>query len=178
MHHVATVALVVLGALLASGCVISRTPVFGTESRSVPFEPGTRFRIYERESSTAPWKREEKDVVLIASTDKSVRESDDAGKQDADEYTFYAVGADRYLVQARFGPARYAYGVLEIRGGEGYVSAFQCKKLDAAMVRDAGITTLAEDCLLDGVPDAGGFLKRLATRPTEALIKYVPVKKK
>jgi hypothetical protein len=178
MRIVRTLVLVLAGALLAGGCVISRAPLLGSANRVVPFESGTRFRIYERDSATAPWKRDEKDVVLVADTNKVVRESDDSRKEDADEYTFHPLGPNRYLVQARFGAARYAYGALEIRGGEGYVVAFQCKKIDAATLRGAGVVVSTEDCLLEGAPDAVGFLKQLAVRPGEALIKYVPVKKK
>ena len=177
MHSFRTIVLVLACALLVSGCVISRTPLLGSSDRAVPFASGTRFQIHERESTKAPWKRDEKDVVLVADASKVVRESDTSRKEDADEYTFHPLGSDRYLVQARFGAARYAYGALEIRRGEGHVYAFQCKKLDAAMLQRAGVRISADDCVLDGAADPIGFLKQLAARPGDVLIKYVPVKK-
>ncbi|MEX0590491.1 MAG: hypothetical protein WD207_05350 [Xanthobacteraceae bacterium] len=166
-------------ALLAGGCVISKEPVFGPETRVVPFASGTRFQIFQRETAKGPWKLDDKEIVLVASADKLVREVGASGKPDDDEsYTFHSLGPNRYLAQGDFGDGRYAYGVLEVRGGEGLVAAFQCKSIDTALLQRAGVKVTADDCVLDGVPDRAGFLKQLAARPTEPLIKYVPVKKK
>jgi hypothetical protein len=179
MRSFRPVALAFAIASLAGGCVISNEPVFGPETRVVPFPSGTRFEVFQREAATGPWKRDDKDIVLVAGGDKVVREADASGKPDNKEsYTFHPLGKNRYLAQGDFGNGRFAYGVLEVRGGEGLVAAFQCKSIDPGLLQHAGVKVTADDCVLDGTFDRAAFLKQLAARPAMALIKYVPVKKK
>ena len=163
--------------LVAGGCVISSKPLLGPEARVVPFPARIAVQAQERESATAPWKPNGDEVELVADASKIVREADATGKPDDDEYTFLQVGPDRFLTQARFSPNRYAYGLLEIRDGEGYMTAFQCKAIDPAVLQRAGVKMSADDCPLDGSSDALGFLKELAARPGDPRIKYTPVKK-
>jgi hypothetical protein len=165
-------------ALLAAGCVISKEPVLGPETRVVPFASGTRFQIYERETTKAAWKPD-KEIAFLVGADKVVRETDAAGNPVVGEsYTFHSIGPDRYLVHADFGAGRHAYGLLEIRGSQGFVTAFQCRSIGADLLERAGVKRMGEDCLLDGITDPARLLKQLAARPDPALIKYVPVKKK
>lgn len=165
-------------ALISGGCVISTTPLLAPDARVVPFPARIAVQAYERESATAPWKPNGEEVELVADANKIVREADATGKPDDDEYAFHQIGPNRFLTQARFGPNRYAYGVLEIQDGEGYLTAFQCKLIDPAVLQRAGVKTAADDCSLDGSPDALGFLKELASRPGDPRIKYTPVKKR
>jgi hypothetical protein len=166
-------------AMLAGGCVISKNPVFGADTRALPFASGTRFQIYERENGGAPWKLSDKAIVFVADAGKIVREVDDNGKiDDKESYTFHPLGTDRYLVQARFQEGRYAYAVLEMSAREGILTALQCKRIERALLKEAGVKIDGEDCVLDGARDAAGFLKQLATKPAGSQIKYVPVQKK
>ena len=164
--------------LVSGGCVISSKPLLGPDARVVPFPARIAVQAFERESATAPWKPDNEEVELVADANKIVREADATGKPDDDEYTFHEIGPNRFLTQARFGPNRYAYGLLEIRDGEGYMTAFQCKAIDPVIVQRAGVKMAADDCSLDGATDALGFLKELATRPGDPRIKYSPVKKR
>ncbi len=166
-------------AALAGGCVVSKTPLFGPETRALPFASGTEFQIYEQEQSGGPWKKGEKTFVLVADAEKVIREADDSGKaKQGEEYTLHPLGPNRFLVQAKYNPERYAYGVLEIRRGEGIVTAIQCKNIDQKAFKAAGGTVTKDDCALDGISNAAGFLKRLAARPLGSKLKYVPVRKK
>jgi len=164
-------------AALAGGCVISKNPLLGPGDRAVPFASGTAFEIHERDAAAAPWKKSDETVTLVAGADKAVRELKQSGKPADDYYTFHPLGPGRFLMQARFGPERYAYGVLEVRAGEGVFTAFQCKTIDQAAFRSAGGAVTADDCVLDGVADAPAYLRRLAGDPTGAQVKYVPVRK-
>jgi hypothetical protein len=164
-------------ALVSGGCVVSTKPLIGPDARVVPFPARISVQAHERESATAPWKPNGDEVVLVADANNVVREADAKGKPDDEEYTFLQVGPDRFLTQARFGPNRYAFGLLEIREGQGYLTAFPCKAIDPAALQRAGVKIAADDCSLDGSPDALGFLKELAARPGDPRIKYTPVKK-
>jgi hypothetical protein len=179
MRSFRPVALAIVIASLAGGCVISKEPVFGPETRAGPFASGTRFQVFQRETATGPWKRDDKEVVLVAGHDKVVREVDASGQPDNNEsYTFHPLGKNRYLAQGDFGNGRFAYGVLEVRGGEGLVAAFQCESIDPALLQRAGVMVTADECVLNNTFDQAGFLKQLAARPVVALIKYAPVTKK
>jgi hypothetical protein len=166
-------------AALAGGCVVSKTPLLGPETRALPFASGTKFQTYEQEQSGGRWKKDEKTIALVADAEKVIREVDDSGKvKQGEDYTLHPLGPNRFLVQARFSSERYAYGVLEIRRGEGIVAAFQCKKIDQNAFKAAGGTVATDDCALDGMSDAVGFLKRLAVSPLGPKLKYVRVRKK
>lgn len=174
-----SIVLAVLLAVLAGGCVTSKEPVFGPDTRVVPFASGTRFQIYQRDSDKDPWVLDDQEVVLVAGNDKIVRELDDSGAPSDDErYTFHSLGANRYLAQGDFGDGRFAYGLLEVRGGEAFLTGFQCSSLDATAMERAGVKVDGDDCEIDGVSDRAGFLRQLAARPTAPLIKYVPKGKK
>jgi hypothetical protein len=164
-------------ALVSGGCVISSTPLLAPDARVVPFPARTAVQAYEREAATAPWKPNGEEVELVADANKVIREADATGRPDDDEYTFHQIAPNRFLTQARFGPNRYAYGLLEIQDGQGYLTAFQCKAIDPALLQRAGVKMAADDCSLDSSSDALGFLKELAARPGDPRIKYTPVKK-
>ena len=164
--------------LFAGGCVISTAPLLGPESRTAPpFPARVSLQAYERESSSAPWKPNGDVVELVTDANKVVREAE-AGKPADDEYTFHQIGPDRYLTQARFGANRYAYGLLEIRDGQGYMTAFQCKAIDPSLLQRAGVKVAADDCSLDGAANPLTFLKELAGQPGDPRIRYMPVAKK
>ena len=165
-------------AALAGGCVVSKTPLLGPETRALPFASGTEFRTYEQERPGGRWKLDRKAIVLVADADKVIREVDAAGKvKEGEEHTLHPLGPNRYLIQTRFNPDRYAYGVLEIRRGQGFVTAIPCKQIDQNAFKAAGGTVTGDDCMLDGVSDAAGLLKQLAAHPLGPKLKYVPVRK-
>jgi hypothetical protein len=165
-------------ALLSGGCVISTAPLLGPEARTAPpFPARISLQAYERESSTAPWKPNGDVVELVTDANRVVREAE-AGKPADDEYTFHQIAPDRYLTQARFSANRYAYGLLEIRDGQGYMTAFQCKAIDPSILQRAGVKVAADDCSLDGAPNPLAFLKELAAVPGDPRIRYTPVAKK
>jgi hypothetical protein len=172
-------AMVLLLAAFAGGCVVSKAPLAGLGERVLPFASGTQFNIFERTDAKAPWNPgENKAVTLVAGPDRIYRAINDAGKKEDDGFSFYPLAPNRFLVAAQFSSERYAYGVLEIRNGEGFAVPFQCKSIGPATLQRAGLKLIADDCWLEDTSDPIAFLKQLAERPSAPLAKYVPVKKK
>jgi hypothetical protein len=171
--------LVLLLAALAGGCVVSKSPLAGLGERVSPFASGTRFNIFERVDAKGPWNPgEEKSVTLVAGADRVYRSVNEAGKTEDDGFSFHPLAPNRFLVAAQFSSARFAYGMLEIRNGEGFAVPFQCKSIGPATLQRAGLKLIADDCWLEDTTDPVAFLKQLAERPLVPLVKYVPVKKK
>jgi hypothetical protein len=164
-------------AIASGGCVISSKPLIAPEGRVVPFSLRIAVQAYERDAAAAPWTPNGDEVDLVADAARIVREVDTTGKSDDEEYTFLQIAPGRFLTQARFGPNRYAYGLLEIRDGEGFLTAFQCKAIEPPLRQRTGVKMAADDCVLDDVGDALGFLKEIAARPGEPRVKYTPVRK-
>jgi hypothetical protein len=164
-------------AIASSGCVISSKPLIGPEGRVLPFSSRIAVQAYERDAAASPWTPNGDEVELVADAARIIRETDSTGKPDDEEYTFLQIGPDRFLTQARFGANRYAYGLLEIRDGEGFLTAFQCKAIEPSLLQGAGVKIAADDCVLDAARDALGFLKDIAARPGDPRVKYTPVRK-
>src|ERR1700704_3953500 len=114
-----------LGLFLA-GCVTSKTPLLGPDSRVLPFLPGAKFETYERDDARAPWKKNDNLSVFTADQSLTIREQDKDG--------------------------HYAYGVLDIRNSEGVITGFGCKGIDQAAFRRQGGKIVKEVCELDGAP--------------------------
>jgi len=171
--------LVLLLGLALAGCVTSTTPLLNTDSRVLPFLPGSTFEVYERDDARAPWKKNPARSTFTADKSLVVRELDKSGKPKQDAtYTFHPLGGERFLVQAQFKDGEpYAYGVLEVHNGEGVATGLNCKMLDQeAFRRDGG--TIADDfCKLDGAPDPLALLRKLAASPVGPQVRYVPVAK-
>jgi hypothetical protein len=166
-----------LGVMLA-GCVTSKAPLLSSDSRVLPFIPGTAFETYERDDDRAPWKKNEKRSIFTADSSLVVRElNEDGSPKDEAIYTFHPLGGERFLVQARFKPSEdYAYGVLEVRNGEGMVTGLNCKAIDQAAFRRDGGKVVADFCELDSAPDPLALLRKLGANPLGVRIRYVPVK--
>ena len=171
--------LVLLLGVALAGCVTSKAPLLGADSRVMPFTSGATFDTYEREDASAPWKKSDARSVFTADQSLVVREFDEAGQpKDEAIYTFHPLGPERFLVQARFKPSEaYAYGVLEIRGGEGVVTGLNCKSIDQAAFRQGGGTIANDFCALDSAPDPLALLRKLGAAPAGVQVRYVPVTK-
>jgi hypothetical protein len=170
--------LVLLFGLALAGCVTSKAPLLSNDSRVLPFLPGTAFEVYEREKPADAWKKNEKPTRFTADASLVVRELDDAGKPKDDTYTFHPLGPQRFLVQARFKDgASYAYGVLEVRNGEGIATGLNCKAIDRAAFRRSGGTVKDDYCDLGSAPDPLALLRRIAANPAGPQVRYVPVVK-
>lgn len=167
-----------LGVMLA-GCVTSKAPLLSRDSRVLPFLPGTAFEVYEREKPSEPWKKNEKRAIFAADASLTVTDVDEAGKPRNEEvYSFHAFAPGRLIVQAQFKRGEpYAYGVLEVRNGEGLVTGLGCKAIDQAAFRRAGGKIAKDMCELDSAPDPLALLRKLATNPAGVQVRYVPVVK-
>ncbi len=165
--------------LAAAGCVTSKTPVLGPDSRILPFLPGAKFETYERDNARDPWKKNGNLTVFTADQSLAIRELDEAGKaNNEDTTTIHALGPRRFLVQTHFvNQGHYAYGVLDIRNGEGVITGFGCKVIDQAAFRRDGGKVVKEACELDAAPDPLAILRKLAAKPAGPQMRYVPVQK-
>jgi len=171
--------LAIVLAAVAGGCVVSKAPVSGLGERAAPFGERTTLTIFERADGKAAWKQsEQKMVTLVGGSNKIFHSLDEKGKSEDGNFTFHALGPDRYLVQARFSDQRYGFAVLQIRNGEGLVSPLLCKTIDGEAVKKAGMRMVADDCWLEDAKDPAGFLKTIAAAAPEPTVKYVPVKPK
>lgn len=165
--------------LAVAGCVTSKTPLLGPDSRVLPFLPGSTFETYERDDTRAPWKKNDGLSVFTADQSLTIREVDDAGKpKNQETTTIHALSSGRFLVQTHFvNDGHYAYGVLDIRNGEGVITAFGCKVIDQAAFRRQGGKVVKDACELDGAPDPQAILRKLAAKPAGPQMRYVPVQK-
>jgi hypothetical protein len=165
--------------LFAAGCVTSKAPLLGPDSRVLPFLPGSKFETYERDAARDPWKKN--DTLTVFSADQSlvISELDEAGKpKNPDTTTIHPLGPGRFLVQTHFvNNGHYAYGVLDIRNGEGVITGFGCKAIDPAAFRRQGGKVVKEVCELDAAPDPLAILRKLAAKPVGPQMRYVPMQK-
>jgi hypothetical protein len=168
-------AFLALATLLSlSACVTSKSPLLGPESRVLPFPSGTTFAVYERDTEQKPWTRQ-RDVTLVADQQLEVRDEE----HPKDGVTFHRQGQRRYLVQGNFG-TYYAYGVLEIRNGEGLLKWMACSKIDKDAFRAAGGTIGTEGlldlaCQLDSASKPLDLLRTVADHASGFELRYVPV---
>jgi hypothetical protein len=161
-----------------AGCVDSKDPVFGPDSRVLPLPSPAKFEAYERARPTDPWISRGR-TVFVADQNLVVREVDDAGASRSSTYTFHPLGPQRFLVQADFGNL-YAYGVLETRQGEAILFLLNCEKIDQQAFRAAGGTVVSgqppgDRCSLDNVSDPVKLLRSIAAHPVGVEQRYVPV---
>jgi hypothetical protein len=169
--------LAVLLAGFVGGCVVSKTPLNALGERATPLGAKTTLAIFDRADANSTWKpAEQKTVTLVAGPDRIFRSLDENGKTEDGDFTFHALGPDRYLVQARFSADRYGYAVLQVQKGEGLVSPLTCKAIDPETLKKAGMKTVADDCWLEETKDPAAFLKAIAANPPVPTVKYVPVK--
>ena len=165
--------------LAVAGCVTSKTPILGPDSRVLPFLPGSKFETYERDDPREPWKKNDSLTIFTADQSLTIRELDEAGKpKNQETTTLHALGSGRFLVQTYFANDRhYAYGVLDIRNGEGVATGFACKAIDQATFRRDGGKIVKDACELDAAPDPLAILRELAAKPAGPQVRYVPVQK-
>jgi hypothetical protein len=165
--------------LAVAGCVTSKTPLLGPDGRVLPFLPGAKFETYERDDASAPWKKNDDLTVFTADQSLTIRELDEAGKpKNPDTTTIHPLGSGRFLVQTHFvNDGRYAYGVLDLRNGEGVITGFGCKVIDQAAFRRQGGKIVEDVCELDGAPEPLAILRELAAKPAGPQMRYVPLQK-
>jgi hypothetical protein len=166
-------------ALVATGCVTSKAPLLGPDSRVLPFLPSTQFETYERDDARSPWKKGDGLMTLSVDQGLVITELNADGKRkDEATNTIHPLGSDRFLIQGRYKPdSAYSYAVLDIRNGEGILTGLICKSLDQAAFRRDGGKVTADACELDGAPDPLALLKKLAAKPTGPQMRYVPIRK-
>ena len=169
---------VIVAAMLA-GCMKSTDPVFGPDTRVLPFSAPLKVDGYQRTLPTDPWKPAGR-ATLVADQALVVRELDEAGAARSITYTFHPLGPQRFIVQANFGDA-YGYGLLEIGQGEGHLFMLDCWRIDRQGFLAAGGTVETglppgDMCVLDKVADPAAVLRAIAERPAGAELRYVPVR--
>jgi hypothetical protein len=165
--------------LAVAGCVTSKAPLLGPDSRVLPFLPGAKFETYERDDARDPRKKNDTLTVFTADQSLAIRELDETGKpKNPDTTTIHPLGPGRFLVQTHFvNQDHYAYGVLDIRSGEGVITGFGCKVIDQATFRRDGGKVVKEACELDAAPDPLAILRNLAAKPAGPQMRYVPAQK-
>jgi hypothetical protein len=79
----------VLVAMTLAGCMESTEPVFGPDTRVLPFSSPLKVDGYQRMLPTDPWQPAGR-ATLVADQALVVREVDEAGATRATSYTFHA----------------------------------------------------------------------------------------
>ena len=163
--------------LALTACLSSNKPVIDADSRVLPFTPPITIDVYDRKNSSEPWQKQQKPVTLVADNQLVVQVKDEAS---GDTYAFYPLEPRRFLVEGWMkSNDRYAYGVLEVRNGEGVLHRLECDSIDQAAFKTAGGFVTGDsfkDCKLDKVANPLALLKSLAANPTGAQQRYVPVR--
>ena len=163
--------------LALTACLSSNKSVIDADSRVLPFTPPITIDVYDRKNSSEPWQKQQKPVTLVADNQLVVQVKDEAS---GDTYAFYPLEPRRFLVEGWMkSNDRYAYGVLEVRNGEGVLHRLECDSIDQAAFKTAGgfVTGNSfKDCKLDKVANPLALLKSLAAKPTGAQQRYVPVR--
>jgi hypothetical protein len=116
-------------------------------------------------------------MSLVADQRLEVR--DEGAAPGSDSYTFHPLGPQRFVVQALI-KNNYAYGVLEVRNGEGFLTMMACENIDQRAFRAAGGTikqaSTPVTCELDSASRPLELLNSIAARPRGPEQKYVPVR--
>jgi hypothetical protein len=157
----------------------STNPLFGPDTRVLPFASPLKVEGYQRTLATDPWKHAGR-ATLIADQEKVVREVDENGVTRPTTYTFHALGPERFIVQADFGNT-YGYGPLEIGQGEGHLFMLDCWRIERRAFLAAGGTVETglppgDMCVLDKVADPAAMLRSIAAHPVGGEQRYVPVR--
>lgn len=165
----------VLCALALTACLSSDKSLIDADSRVLPFTPPITIEVYDRQNSRGPWRKQKAPITLVADDRLLVRVKD----VPEETYAFYPLEPRRFLIEGQMKSGRLAYGVLEIRDGEGFLHHMNCEGLDlAAFKNQGGIVTgdSFKECKLDKVSNPLALLKSLAARPTGPQQRYVPVR--
>jgi hypothetical protein len=158
-------------------CVTSREALLGPDTRVLPFSPGTRFEVYERQEARDSWKQSN-DAILIADDDLVVRNENDHDPQ-LGSFSFHPNGDRKFLVQVNFG-GHYAYAALEIRNGEGLLQLMDCDKIDQDRFRSAGgrvVVNGVKECHLDTASKPLELLRSIAANLPPPTLRYVPIRR-
>lgn len=148
-------------ALFASGCVISKKPLLGADTRVLPFASGTKFESFSRKQERDPWTRDTRSPTYTANAALEVREGD----HKFPVLTFHPVDLGKYIIQGQFENG-YAYAFLVVRNGEGFVSQLECDKIDANLFKTGGgvIESNGTECSLDRAPHPLQLLRQIGER--------------
>ena len=160
-----------------TACLSSDKPLIDPDSRVLPFTPPITIEVYDRKNSTEPWQKQKERITLVADNQLLVRIKDGVSE---DTFAFYPLEPRRFIVESRMkSNGRFAYGVLEIRNGEGFLHHINCESLDQAAFKNAGGVVTGDsfkDCKLDKVSNPLALLKSFAANPTGTQQRYVPVR--
>ena len=122
--------------LALTACLGSDKPLVDPDSRVLPFTPPITIEVYDRQNPSEPWQKQGTPVTLIADNQLLVRSKDDTS---GDTYAFYPLEPRRFLVEAWMkSSGRLAYGVLDVRNGEGLLHHMRCDSIDQAAFKTAG----------------------------------------
>jgi hypothetical protein len=168
---------VALCSLGLTACLNSEKSLMDANSRILPFTPPITIEVYDRENPKDPWRKEKDLATLVADDQLRVRIKDGPT---GDTYTFHQLEPGRFMVEGRMqSSGRFAYGVLEVRNGEGILHHLRCENLDQAAFEAAGGVVTGfhfKECNLDKVANPLALLKSLAAKPTGSQQRYVPVR--
>jgi hypothetical protein len=157
------------------GCVDTGKPLFGPETRVVPFQSGTQFQVYSRNQSGQPWRHQSKIKAFRSDADNVIRMVDESGKpSDEERYTLHRIGTDHFMLQFERAGI-FSDGIVEYRNNEAIVTMFDCRELDQRASEAIGgrVSPDGEHCSLDAVQDPVGVLKGLALLANRAQERYV-----
>jgi hypothetical protein len=160
-----------------AGCLDTSKPLFGPETRVVPFRSGTQFQVYARNHAGQPWRDQRKIKAFRADADNVIRPIDGEGRiSDQEQYTLHRIGPDHFILQFGSGDL-FFYGVVEYRNSEAIVTMFDCTEIDQRIFESIGgrITADGSRCSLDAIRDPVGVLKGLALLANRNQERYVPV---
>jgi hypothetical protein len=162
--------------LALTACFSSDKPLIDPDSRVLPFTPPITIEVYDRQNPREPWQKQKAPITLVADDQVLVRVKDDVS---GETYAFYPLEPRRFLVEGRMKSGRLAYGVLEIRNGEGFLHHMNCGSIDQAAFKSAGGAVTGDsfkDCKLDKVSNPLALLTSFAANPTGTQQRYVPVR--
>ena len=140
-------------------CVTSKEPLLGPDTRVLPWTTPKKVQVFERKSANEAWTKPRETTLVPDLNDLTIRDGDQV-------FSLHPIGFRRFLAQSLFPYYRYAYGVLEIRNGEGILNFLACETFDRSSTRAAGITIEGNpaECKLDTANNPLDVLLQLASR--------------
>jgi hypothetical protein len=161
-------------AFALGACIESEKPVFPPDTRALPFLPPLKADVYEP-SEGESWKKKSQ-VTFTADRNLVVSAASGNRGDKETQYTFHPLGEGLFVVQAHeVGKKIFVYNVLEMRGGEGKLLAFDCKGVKADFAALGGVIEDGK-CKLDKTKNPGALLLALSKKVKQPLQKYVPTK--
>lgn len=158
----------VLLALVLTGCIKSQEPKFPLAGAVPALGDGGRYRMHDRVEGG---KFIPADVVEIRKRAGGGYDFIDPAS-DPTPISLHAIAGGLHVVQSRNAAGVHEYIVARIAGGEVFTYAPDCNKQDKAMLDAFGAEMRGDDCHIDGMKDPAGFFAKLNLgEPTAKLVR-------